>query len=148
MRARGAADFAFLLHGFHYLKDNGGIRIIRPFGLCNPVSPGMFFTEQLDTGDEELARRHRISAHVVRTHHPAAPIDAPGVRRASLVVGEFKISNPLALPLAAGGRVASDTANQTFKLTHCRKCCGLTSIACGLYCSTRNRVLRARSSVG
>ncbi len=30
---RSAADFAFLLHGFHYLKDNGVMAIILPHGV-------------------------------------------------------------------------------------------------------------------
>jgi len=30
---RSAADFAFLLHGFHYLKDDGAMAIILPHGV-------------------------------------------------------------------------------------------------------------------
>jgi type I restriction enzyme M protein len=31
--SKSAADFAFLLHGFHYLKDNGVMAIILPHGV-------------------------------------------------------------------------------------------------------------------
>ena len=30
---KSAADFAFLLHGFHYLKDEGTMAIIMPHGV-------------------------------------------------------------------------------------------------------------------
>ncbi|WP_349293904.1 N-6 DNA methylase [Gemmobacter sp. 24YEA27] len=30
---KSAADFAFLLHGFHYLKDEGVMAIILPHGV-------------------------------------------------------------------------------------------------------------------
>jgi type I restriction enzyme M protein len=30
---KSAADFAFLLHGFHYLKDQGVMAIILPHGV-------------------------------------------------------------------------------------------------------------------
>ncbi len=30
---KSAADFAFLLHGFHYLKDDGVMAIILPHGV-------------------------------------------------------------------------------------------------------------------
>jgi type I restriction enzyme M protein len=30
---KSAADFAFLLHGFHYLKEQGAMAIILPHGV-------------------------------------------------------------------------------------------------------------------
>nr|WP_284143421.1 N-6 DNA methylase [Escherichia coli] len=34
---KSAADFAFLLHGFHFLKQDGVMAIILPHGVSVPV---------------------------------------------------------------------------------------------------------------
>ena len=52
---KSAADFAFLLHGFHFLKDEGVMAIILPHGVLFRDAAAIENLRKVDSEEQQLS---------------------------------------------------------------------------------------------
>ena len=73
MAPRSAADFAFLLHGLHYLKDDGVMAIILPHGVLFPAAEGDRMAPPHDTASGGATVREKRTVELIVADRNSRP---------------------------------------------------------------------------